>query len=97
MGNRDKKEKEKPKDRQAVVRVDEHETDQPVTMAVVRELLHAQESRLKSQFESVVQSLEKRVHDVHDENLQILACAPPPPKKKIITINQTSEYCFDIA
>ena len=56
MGNRDKKEKEKPKDRQAAVAiaVDEHETDQPVTMAVVRELLQAQESRLKSQFESVV-------------------------------------------
>ena len=56
MGNRDKKEKEKPKDRQAAVAiaVDEHETDQPVTMAVVRELLEAQESRLKSQFESVV-------------------------------------------
>ena len=64
MGNRDKKEKEKPKDRQAAaaIAVDEHETDQPVTMAVVRELLQAQESR--SQFESVVQSLEKRVHDV---------------------------------
>ena len=46
MGNRDKKEKEKPKDRQvaAAIAVDEHETDQPVTMAV------AQESRLKSQF-----------------------------------------------
>ena len=66
MGNRDKKEKEKPKDRQAAaaIAVDEHETDQPVTMAVVRELLQEQESRLKSQFESVVQSLEKRVHDV---------------------------------
>ena len=66
MGNRNKKEKEKPKDRQAAaaIAVDEHETDQPVTMAVVRELLQAQESRLKSQFESVVQSLEKRVHDV---------------------------------
>ena len=66
MGNRDKKEKEKPKDRQAATAsaVDEHETDQPVTMAVVRELLQAQDSRLKSQFESVVQLLEKRVHDV---------------------------------
>ena len=66
MGNRDKKEKEKPKDCQAAaaIAVDKHETDQPVTMAVVRELLQAQESRLKSQFESVVQSLEKRVHDV---------------------------------
>ena len=64
MGNRD--EKEKPKDRQAAaaIAVDKHETDQPVTMVVVRELLQAQESRLKSQFESVVQSLEKRVHDV---------------------------------
>ena len=33
-------------------------------MAAVRELLQAQESMLKSQFESVMQSLEKRVHDV---------------------------------